>query len=93
MYETLALDRLPEGQSAYVTEVHSEFSMRQRLADIGLIRGTRVTCLCRSPAGDPAAYLIRGAVIALRRHDAAGIQVELAAAPAPTAAAHAEAPA
>lgn len=91
MYETLALDHLPEGRSAYVTEVHNEPSMRQRLADIGLIRGTRVTCLCRSPAGDPAAYLIRGAVIALRRHDAEHIQVELAAAPVP--AASAEAPA
>ncbi|MGN0968965.1 MAG: FeoA domain-containing protein, partial [Oscillospiraceae bacterium] len=41
MVETLALDRLPEGRSAYVTEVHNEPSMRQRLADIGLIRGTR----------------------------------------------------
>lgn len=91
MHETLALDHLPEGQSAYVTEVHNEPSMRQRLADIGLIRGTRVTCLCRSPAGDPAAYLIRGAVIALRRHDASRVQVELAAAPVP--AAPAEAPA
>lgn len=81
MVEILALDRLPEGQSAYVTEVHNEPSMRRRLADIGLIRGTRVTCLCRSPAGDPAAYLIRGAVIALRGRDAAGIQVEPAVPP------------
>lgn len=83
MIETFALDRLPEGQSAYVTEVQNEPSMRRRLADIGLIRGTRVTCLCRSPAGDPAAYLIRGAVIALRSQDAAWIQVEPALAPAP----------
>ncbi len=83
MIETLALDRLPEGQSAYVTEVQNEPSMRRRLADIGLIRGTRVTCLCRSPAGDPAAYLIRGAVIALRSQDAAWIQVEPALAPVP----------
>lgn len=91
MYETCALDRLPEGRSAYVTEVRNEPFMRQRLADIGLIRGTRVTCLCRSPAGDPSAYLIRGAVIALRRHDAEHVRVELAAAPVP--AAPAEAPA
>lgn len=76
MAETLALDCLPEGQSAYVTLIENEPSMRRRLADIGLIRGTRVTCLCRSPAGDPAAYLIRGAVIALRRRDACLVQVE-----------------
>ena len=34
--------------------------------DLGLVRGTRVTCVTRSPAGDPGAYLIRGALIALR---------------------------
>ena len=28
-----------------------------------------------SPAGDPAAYLIRGAVIALRRKDAGGVRL------------------
>ncbi len=75
MIEIFALDRLPEGQCAYVTEIHNEPSMRQRLADLGLIRGTRITCLGRSPAGDPTAYLIRGAVIALRRRDAARIRV------------------
>lgn len=81
MVDVIALDRLPEGQSAYATEIQNEPSMRQRLADLGLIRGTRITCLCRSPSGDPTAYLIRGAVIALRKHDAARIQVELATEP------------
>ena len=76
MYEPLALDRLGEGQSAYVTGVESAPSMRRRLMDLGLIRGTRVTCVCRSPAGDPSAYLIRGALIALRRCDAAQVWVE-----------------
>lgn len=32
--------------------------------------------MLRSPAGDPCAYLIRGAVIALRRADAEGIRLE-----------------
>ena len=39
----------------------------------GLIPGTRVTCTAVSPAGDPAANLIRGAVIALRGRDAGGV--------------------
>ena len=42
-----------------------------RLSDIGLTEGTRVLCTMKSPLGDPSAYLIRGAVIALRREDAA----------------------
>lgn len=87
MYDSLALDRLSDGQSAYVTLIENEPAMRQRLADLGLVSGTRVTCLGRSPAGDPAAYMIRGAVIALRRCDAAQIRVEpiTAASPAPAA--------
>jgi len=44
-------------------------TQRRRLLNIGLLRDTRVQCLGRSPAGDPSAYLIRGAVIALRAKD------------------------
>ena len=47
--------------------------MRRRLQDIGFIPGTAVTCLQRSPLGDPTAYRIRGTVIALRREDAKNI--------------------
>ena len=35
-----------------------------------------MTCVLRSPAGDPCAYLIRGALIALRRADADGVSLE-----------------
>ena len=37
---------------------------------LGLIKGTVVEALQRSPAGDPTAYFIRGTVIALRNEDA-----------------------
>ena len=50
--------------------------MRRRLLDIGLIPGTRVECIGKSPGGDPKAFLIRGAVIAIRAEDADGIAVE-----------------
>lgn len=62
------------GQSARVTCVRAEPALRRRLLDIGLIPGTTVTCVALSPAGDPAAYRIRGAIIALRTRDAAGVQ-------------------
>ena len=68
-----ALNSLRVGQSARVSHIEAEPAMRRRLLDIGLIPGTRVTCTAVSPAGDPAAYLIRGAVIALRGRDAGGV--------------------
>ncbi len=43
--------------------------MRRRLQDIGLIEGTKVEMYTKSPSGDPIAFLIRGAVIALRTED------------------------
>ncbi|MCI8554682.1 MAG: ferrous iron transport protein A [Clostridiales bacterium] len=72
----LTLDSLPEGRKARVRELLSTGSMRRRLLDIGLIEGTNIECLQRSPAGDPVAYLIRGAVIALRSEDSSRILVD-----------------
>ena len=68
-----SLNSLSVGQSDRVSHIEAEPAMRRRLLDIGLIPGTRVTCTAVSPAGDPAAYLIRGAVIALRGRDAGGV--------------------
>ena len=76
MCERLPLSALREGESGYVMQIHAQPAMERRLADLGLIPGTRVTCEARSPAGDPVAYRIRGALIALRRKDAEGILLE-----------------
>ncbi len=83
MLEQLNMDALRDGQSAYVKFVDTDPAMRRRLLDIGLIPGTKVTCQGRSPAGDPAAYLIRGAVIALRSKDALCVSLEREAASEP----------
>lgn len=64
------LAALGEGESGYVVSVSTHPALKHRLQDLGLIPGTRVTCMARSPAGDPCAYLIRGALIALRQADA-----------------------
>jgi DtxR family Mn-dependent transcriptional regulator len=43
---------------------------RQRLLDLGFVRGTEVVAEMISPTGDPTAYQVRGSVIALRREQA-----------------------
>ena len=72
---TMTLDRVPEGKRVRVLYLNNKGSMRRRLQDMGLIEGTDIECLQKSPAGDPVAYLIRGAVIALRSEDSSQIQV------------------
>ena len=64
------------GEKALVSGMYSQGGIRRRLRDIGLVEGAEVECLMKSPLGDPVAYLIKGAVIALRREDAAAVTVE-----------------
>lgn len=73
MEDMQPLCNLKVGQSALVKGLISTGSMRRRLQDIGLIEGTHVECLQKSPAGDPVAFLIRGAVIALRNEDSRNV--------------------
>ena len=70
------LSSLRPGERAKVKSLTAGADMRRRLLDIGLVNGTRVECVGRAPLGEMGAYLIRGAVIAIRDDDAAGIIVE-----------------
>lgn len=70
------LSELEQGRQALVLEIDSGDGMRRRLQDLGLIRGTEVTCLQKSPLGDPVAFLIRGAVIAIRNEDSSCIRIQ-----------------
>lgn len=63
------LDDIKPGETATIQSLIATGSMRRRLLDIGLIENTKVECVGQSPSGDPAAYLIRGAVIAIRSKD------------------------
>ena len=75
MKESIKMDRLGVGDCAIVYRLENATEMRRRLQDIGLIEGTVIECIGKSPGGDPHAYLIRGAVIAIRAADARQISV------------------
>lgn len=72
---TLPLSLLVEGERGRVSSIEVQGSIRRRLLDLGLIEGTQVVCLHRSVRGDPIAYSIRGAAIALRLEDSSRISV------------------
>lgn len=69
------LNDIRPGEKARVCALRSTGSMRRRLLDIGLTENTDVECLGRSPCGGMSAYLIRGAVIAIRSEDGQGVLV------------------
>ncbi|MBP3888595.1 MAG: ferrous iron transport protein A [Cellulosilyticum sp.] len=70
MKKHIPLTKLQEGQKGIVLDLQSQDAMRRRLQDLGVINGTAIECLQKGPNGDPVAYKIRGAIIALRSEDA-----------------------
>ena len=74
--ESVSMRELQPGQFGVVRKLLTTGSMRRRLLDIGLVEGTKIECLGRSPGGDPSAYLIRGAVIAIRAEDGRGVLID-----------------
>ena len=73
----MTLEKLRPGQAGTVLAIRLEGPLRRRLRDLGMVEGARLQCLGRSPLGDPSAYLICGAAIALRRSDSCRIEVEV----------------
>lgn len=72
----MTLDELRPGERGRVLRLRTGGPLRRRLRDLGLVEGTEIACLGRSPLGDPALYALRGAAIALRRADGREIEVE-----------------
>ncbi|EMS73476.1 FeoA family protein [Ruminiclostridium cellobioparum] len=72
----IQLNSLPLGKKGKVKVLTSEGTIRRRMLDLGLIADTEVEALQKSPSGDPVAYHIRGAVIALRSEEASQIFIE-----------------
>ena len=70
------LSQLKPGEFGEVIKLSGENGIKRRLEDLGLVEGTRVECIQRSALGDPTAYSIRGAVIALREEDCQGIIIK-----------------
>lgn len=77
MNKYIPLCNMIPGDKAIVRNLNTTGSMRRRFLDIGIVKDTVIECIGRSPLGDPSAYFIRGAVIAIRDQDAESIEVEL----------------
>lgn len=77
MSKLIPLNHLPIGSLGKVLDLSSQGNTRRRMLDLGLVKDTYVSSLYKSPAGDPIAYEIRGAVIALREEDASKIFIEI----------------
>lgn len=71
-----ALSDLSVGQTGVMRSVNATGMVRNRLLDLGFLPGTKVTVVRRAPLGDPTAYEVRGAILALRHEDASLVAAE-----------------
>ncbi len=76
---TLTLASLEKGQSAVITGFAPECrqEVRQRLLDLGFVRGSSISVENVSPLADPVAYNIHNTQIALRKEDALCVLINL----------------
>lgn len=74
MENLTGMNTLRECEKGQVEKMFLSGKMRNRLSDLGLIEGTCVECLHKNQG--LSAYLIRGAVIALRTEDTSFIKIK-----------------
>jgi DtxR family Mn-dependent transcriptional regulator len=76
----IPLNTLSPGESGQVIALSPRLrgADRRRMMDLGILPGTTIEVEMTSPSGDPTAYKVRGALIALRKEQARLINVESA---------------
>lgn len=65
----MTLYELPLNKIGIVDTLNCNGNIRRRLLDLGLVHGTRITPVLKSPSGDPTAFEVRKTIIALRKED------------------------
>lgn len=72
----MTLDMLKTGETAVVTKINNVDTERRRLLDLGILPGTRIENVMKSPLGDPIAYRVRNSTVALRKAQAQLIEIQ-----------------
>ncbi len=70
------LDTLGAGQRGAVVKVHGTGAIRRRIVEMGVVRGTVIGVLKAAPDGGPMEVRLKGYNLALRKEEAARIQVK-----------------
>lgn len=72
-----SLEQLKLGEKAIIREVNATEEIKRRFLDIGIVPDGIIECALISPLGDPIAYMVKGAMIAIRKEDIKDILVEV----------------
>ncbi len=73
---TRFLSQLAPGMSAVVVQLRAKGAIRQRLLEMGFIRGATLKVEKLAPMGDPMELVLKGYHLSLRRDEGACILVQ-----------------
>ena len=71
------LSELKPGEEGIVVRVEGPPTLRRRLMEMGVVRGTRIRMVRKAPLGDPIEYEVKGYNLSLRAREADGVYVEV----------------
>ncbi|MBI3151197.1 MAG: ferrous iron transport protein A [Chloroflexi bacterium] len=77
MADSIQLHLLQPGQRAIITRINGAGALRRRFVEMGIIKGETILIERNAPMGDPVEYFIKGYHLALRKEEAAQIEVVL----------------
>ena len=77
MSDSFQVDQLKPGQRAIITRVGGAAALRRRFIEMGIVKGESIFLERKAPLGDPMEYFIKGYHLALRKEEAALIEVSL----------------
>ena len=77
MAESIQLHLLQPGQRATITKINGASALRRRFIEMGIVKGETILIERHAPLGDPVEYFIKGYHLALRKEEAAQIDVIL----------------
>jgi Fe2+ transport system protein FeoA len=71
------LSELKPGEKGIITRVSGSSTIRKRLLDMGLVKGTEVTMVRKAPLGDPIEFLLKGYNLSLRKAESDNVYVSV----------------
>lgn len=75
MSEPTQLHLLRPGQKATISRINGASALRRRFIEMGIVKGETILIERHAPLGDPIEYFVKGYHLALRKEEAAQIDV------------------
>lgn len=75
MKRNCTLNEVALNEEVKIKKIDCTGNIKRRILDLGMIEGTKIKPVLKSPLGDPTAYEVRGSLISLREEESKNIEI------------------